>query len=78
MDANGRVNAHEVRLAMRAVYRQDREADPQRALLHALRDSLKPVNAEGRWRPHPLLVTLAVLLLAALAVIFYFHLGRHA
>ena len=76
MDGNGRVNAHEVWLAMRAVYRQDREADTQRALLHALQDDLKPVNAEGRWRPHPLLVTAGVLMLAGLAVVFYFHLGR--
>ncbi len=78
MDAQGRVTAHEVRLAMRAVYRQDREVNIQKALLHALRDDLRPLTPQGRWKPHPLLVTAAVVLAAAVTVFLYFKMGKPA
>ena len=75
MDSQGRVTPEETRVAMQQLYRQDREADLQKALLHALRDDLKPVNAKGRWKANSLLVLGAFLFLAVVAVFLYFSRG---
>ena len=72
MDAQGRVTVEEVHKAMLEVYGQDREANLQKALLHALRDDLKPVNDKGRWKANPLLVLVAFLLIAVVGIFLYF------
>ena len=75
MDSQGRVTPEETRIAMQQLYRRDREANLQKALLHALRDDLKPVNAKGRWKANSLLVLGAFLVLAVVAVFLYFSRG---
>jgi hypothetical protein len=75
MDSQGRVTPEETRIAMRQLYRQDREANLQKALLHALRDDLKPLNAKGRWKANSLLVLGAFLVLGVVAVFLYFSRG---
>ena len=72
MDAQGRVTVAEVHKAMLEVYGKDREANLQKALFHALRDDLKPVNDKGHWKAHPLLVLGGFLLIAAFAIFLYF------
>jgi hypothetical protein len=75
MDSQGRVTPEETRIAMQQLYRQDREANLQKALLHALRDDLKPLNAKGRWKANSLLVLGAYLVLGVVAVFLYFSRG---
>jgi hypothetical protein len=75
MDSQGRVTPEETRIAMQQLYREDREANLQKALLHALRDDLKPLNAKGRWKANSLLVLGAFLFLAIVAVFLYFSRG---
>jgi hypothetical protein len=75
MDSQGRVTPEETRIAMQQLYRQDREVNLQKALLHALRDDLKPLNAKGRWKANSLLVLGAFLVLAIVAVFLYFSRG---
>jgi hypothetical protein len=75
MDSQGRVTPEQTRVAMQHLYREDREANLQKALLHALRDDLKPLNAKGRWKANSLLVLGAFLFLAAVGVFLYFSRG---
>jgi hypothetical protein len=75
MDSQGRVTPEQTRVAMQQLYRQDREANLQKALLHALRDDLKPLNAKGRWKANSLLVLGAFLFLAIVGVFLYFSRG---
>lgn len=75
MDSQGRVTGEQTRVAMRQLYREDREANLQKALLHALRDDLKPLNAKGRWKANSLLVLGAFLFLAIVGVFLYFSRG---
>ena len=76
MNSQGYSTAQEVQSALRGVYKADREIDLQQALLHALRDKVKPLTPTGRWRAHPLLVSLAMLGAAAAGiVIFLSHRG---
>ena len=72
MDAKGRVTVEEVHKAMLEVYGQDPEANLQKSLFHALRDDLKPVNDKGRWKVNPLLVLVALLLVAVMGIFLYF------
>jgi hypothetical protein len=72
MDSQGRVTPEEVRASLRTLYRDDAEANLQKALFHALRDDLKPVNDKGHWKANPLLVLGGFLLIAALGVFLYF------
>lgn len=75
MDSQGRVTPEQTRVAMRQLYREDREANLQKALLHALRDDLKPLNAKGRWKANSLLVLGAFLFLAIVGIFLYFSRG---
>ncbi len=75
MDTQGRVTPEETRIAMKQLYRDDREASLQKALLHALRDDLKPVNEKDRWRANSLLVLGGLLVLAIVGVFLYFSRG---
>ena len=75
MDSQGRVTPEQTRVAMQQLYREDREANLQKALLHALRDDLKPLNAKGRWKANSLLVLGAFLFLAIVGVFLYFSRG---
>ena len=75
MDSQGRVTPEQTRVAMRQLYREDREANLQKALLHVLRDDLKPLNAKGRWKANSLLVLGGFLFLAIVGVFLYFSRG---
>jgi hypothetical protein len=75
MDGQGRVTPEETRAAMRQLYRKDREANLQKALLHALRDNLEPLNEKARWKANSLLVLGGFLLLAIIGVFLYFSCG---
>jgi hypothetical protein len=63
---------------MRQLYREDREANLQKALLHALRDNLKPLNEKARWKANSLFVLGGFLLLAIIGVFLYFSRGGAA
>jgi hypothetical protein len=75
MDSQGRVTPEQTRVAMQHLYREDKEANLQKALLHALRDDLKPLNAKGRRKANSLLVLWAFLFLAIVGVFLYFSRG---
>jgi hypothetical protein len=75
MDTQGHVSPNEVRVALRSLYRSDLESNIQKALLGALADDLKPVDAKGRWRPSPLLILLLAMAFGLVAVFVYFSLG---
>ena len=75
MDARGYVTFAEMRRALRSIYQEDRETNLSKALLNALSDDLRPVDARGRWRPNALVVLLAALLLALLGIFLYFSIG---
>ena len=77
MDAQGHVSSEEVRAALIAIYRGDPESNLQKALLRVLADDLKPVDENGRWKPSPLLLLVALLVCALVGVFFYFTLGAH-
>ena len=77
MDSQGYVSAEEVRSALRMVYEADPESSLQKALLRSLADDLRPVDANGRWKPSPLLVLVLVLVCALAGVFLYFTLGGH-
>jgi hypothetical protein len=70
-DFRGNVTAEETRLAMRALYRKDSEANLLTAFARALADDLKPVDENEKWRPSTLLV------LAFAGVFVYFSIGGH-
>ena len=76
MDSRGNVTPEETRQALRQLYLRDEEANLQVALLLALSDDLKPVDSRGRWRPNPLLILVALLVLALIAIFVYFSFGR--
>jgi hypothetical protein len=76
MDSRGNVTLEETRQALRQLYLRDEEANLQVALLLALSDDLKPVDSRGRWRPSPLLLLVALLVLALIAIFVYFSFGR--
>ena len=75
MNSQGYATAQEVQSALRDVYRADPEINLQQALLHALRDRVKPLTPTGRWRAHPLLVSLAMLGTAAAGILIFLHHG---
>ena len=75
MDAQGYVSPEEVRIALRRVYRDDSEANLQKALLRSLADDLKPADAKGRGKPSPLLLLISLIVCALAGVFFYFTLG---
>jgi hypothetical protein len=66
------VTPEEVRSAFRKLYKEDREANLETALRHALADELKPLNKNGKWNPSSLLVLLACLFLAIAGIFLYF------
>jgi hypothetical protein len=76
-DFRGNVTAEETRLAMRALYRKDSEANLLTAFARALADDLKPVDENEKWRPSTLLVLGCALLLAFTGVFVYFSIGGH-
>lgn len=69
MDERGYVTAEEVRAALGALYREDREANPARALAELLGEGPAPAGARRRGRARRLLLIL-LLTLAAVAAIF--------
>lgn len=75
MDARGYVTFAEMRRALRRIYQEDEEINLSKALLNALSDDLRPVDARGRWRPNTLIVLLAALLLALLGIFLYSSIG---
>jgi hypothetical protein len=77
MDAQGHVTAEEVRLALNSIYRSDPESNLQKALLRWLEDDLKPIDEKGRWKASPLVLLVAVLLVAVMGVFLYFTVGGH-
>jgi hypothetical protein len=75
MDAQGHVTSEEIRKALLSMYRGDTESNLQQALLRLLSDDLKPLDEQGRWKPSPLLILVAVLVCALIGVFFYFTIG---
>ena len=75
MDAQGHFTSEEIRKALLSMYRGDTESNLQQALLRLLSDDLKPLDEQGRWKPSPLLILVAVLVCALIGVFFYFTIG---
>ena len=75
MDARGYITPHEVRQALKQIYRSDVETNLQSSLLASLSDELKPIDEKGQWKPSPLLILTLVLLCALLGVFVYFSVG---
>jgi len=75
MDARGYITPHEVRQALKEIYRSDVETNLQSSLLASLSDELKPIDEKGQWKPSPLLILTLVLLCALLGVFVYFSVG---
>ena len=75
MDAQGYTTPHEVRQALKQIYRRDAETNLQNSLLESLSDELKPIEEKGHWKPSPLLILTLVLLCALLGVFVYFSIG---
>ena len=75
MDAQGHVTPEEIRKALLSMYQGDSESNLQQALLRLLSDDLKPLDEQGRWKPSPLLILVAVLVCALIGVFFYFTIG---
>jgi hypothetical protein len=76
MDAAGNVTPEEVRLALRKLHSEDIETNPEKALRQAFADDLKPVDAQGRWKPSSLVIFVSAIVSALLGVFLYFSLGR--
>jgi hypothetical protein len=76
MDAAGYVTPEEVCLALRRLYFEDIETNPEKALRQAFADDLKPVDERGRWKPSSLVILIGFLICALLGVFLYFSLGR--
>lgn len=77
MDAQGHVSPEEVRLALNSIYRSDPESNLQKALLRWFEDDLKPIDEKGRWKASPLVLLVAVFLMAIMGVFLYFTVGGH-
>jgi hypothetical protein len=75
MDPQGYITPHEVRQALKQIYRSDAEINLKDSLLDSLSDELKPIDEKGRWKPSPLLILTLVLLCALLGVFVYFSIG---
>jgi hypothetical protein len=75
MDAQGHVTPEEIRKALLSMYQGDSESNLQQALLRLLSDDLNPLDQQGRWKPSPLLILVAVLVCALIGVFFYFTIG---
>jgi hypothetical protein len=75
MEAKGYISTEKTRQALRKLYDEDGETNLHRAILRALSDDLKPIDANGRWRPSTLLVLLGCLGSALIGVFLYFSIG---
>jgi hypothetical protein len=75
MKTRGYVTVVEMQQALRLLYHEDGETNLQQALLKALADDLKPTDERGRWKPSPVLVLLAGVVLTLIACFVYFSLG---
>jgi hypothetical protein len=76
MDPQSVVTPEEVRSALRELYKQDRETNLEKAMLHAFADELKPVNKRGKWNPSSIAVLMTSLLLVTVAIFLYFTFAR--
>jgi len=75
MDAAGYVTPEEVRVTLQKVYSEGIETNPEKALRQAFTDDLKPVDAQGRWKPSSLVILVGVMVSALLGVFLYFSVG---
>ena len=75
MEAKGYITAKETRNALRKLYGEDAETNLREAFLRALSDDLKPIDANGRWKPSTLLMLLGCLTLTLIGIFLYFSLG---
>jgi hypothetical protein len=76
MDPQSVVTPEEVRSALRELYKQDRETNLEKAMLHAFADELKPVNKRGKWNPSSIAVLMTSLILVTVAIFLYFTFAR--
>ena len=60
-----------MRERLRQAYAQHPENNLFQQVKRKFRDPAKPEDASGRWRPHPLLLLLGGLTLAAIAIFLY-------
>lgn len=71
------ISAEKVRELLRHVYKGDREDRLLAGIARGLRDPAMPLDAAGRWRPHPLWLALSLIaLLAAASFVVFTALER--
>lgn len=69
------ISAEQAREALQSLYRSDTESNLEKSLLESLADGVKPIDDEGRWKPSPILLLLAVIVFALAGVFLYFSIG---
>jgi hypothetical protein len=75
MAVPGYISLQQAREALRSIYRSDTESNLEKALLESLSDGIKPVDDKGNWKPSPILLLIAALVLALAGVFLYFSVG---
>jgi hypothetical protein len=72
MDRPSSIEISEMRENLRELFTQDEEARILTALWRYVADPVKPQDQNGRFRPHPLLLLLGVIVGTAVALFLYF------
>lgn len=78
MAGQGYISAEQVRAALQSLYRSDAETNLETAFLESLSDDLKSVDDHGHWKPSPILILMAALILALAGVFVYSSVGGHS
>lgn len=66
-----------MRARLREFHEQDTEFDLLAAVKRRLADPIRPEDANGRFRPHPLLILLLTFVVIALGTFFFFSFFHH-
>jgi hypothetical protein len=75
MAVPGYISLQQAREALQALYHGDPESNLERALFESLSDGIKPVDDKENWKPSPILLLIAALVLALAGVFLYFSVG---
>jgi hypothetical protein len=77
MSGSSEHDVERMRARLREFHEQDTENDFPTAAKRLLADPIRPEDANGRFRPHPLLVLLLTFVVIALGTFFFFSFFHH-
>lgn len=77
MSVAGEDGIERMRARLREFHEQDTESDFLAAAKRRLADPIRPEDAHGRFRPHPLLILLLTFAVIALGTFFFFSFFHH-